>query len=145
MENFKKQVLELVNAKDRESDKYFSWLRFLIGLTATLLGIIVSLRNTNDQTYCQHIVFATTIISMTFSIIFGSILLFVEVRLLRDEIKQREIWLTKLANNEQELIEIEVINHPWYFKLVKLTTISFFYISLISLSTYALISEFMEI
>ena len=145
MENFKKQVIELVNAKDREIEKYFSWLRFQIGLSATLLGILVSLRNTNDQTYCQHIAFATTILSMTLSIIFGSILLFVEVRLLRDEIKQQEILLTKLANNKHELIEIVVINHPWYFKLVKLITLSFFYISLISLTTYALISEFIEI
>ena len=77
MENFKKQVIELVNAKDRESEKYFSWLRFLIGLTATLLGIIVSLRDTNDQTYYQHMLFATTILSMTLSIIFGSILLLI--------------------------------------------------------------------
>jgi hypothetical protein len=145
MENFKNQVIELINAKERESEKYFSWLKYLIGLTSTLLGILVSLRNTNDQSYCQHIAFAATILSMTVSIIFGSILLFVEVKLLREEIKQREKWLTKLANNEHELIEIEVLNHPWYFKSVKVFTISCFYMSLISMTTYALISEFMEI
>lgn len=145
MEDFKKQVIEFINAKDRESEKYYSWLKYLIGLTATLLGILVSLRNTNDQTYCQHIAFSTTILSMTASIIFGSILLFVEVKLLREEIKQRGKWLTKLGNNEHEFIEIEVLNHPWYFKTVQLITISFFYISLISLTIYALISEFKKI
>ena len=145
MEDFNKQVIEFINAKDRESEKYFSWLKYLIGLTATLLGILVSLRNTNDQTNYQHIAFSTTILSMTASIIFGSILLFVEVKLLREEIKQRGKWLTKLGNNEHELIEIEVLNHPWYFKSVQLITISFFYISLISLTIYALISEFKKI
>ena len=142
MENFKRQFEELLKDKDAESGKFFSWLRYLISMTATLLGILIALRDSSNQSYSQHIFFALTILLMSSSIIFGSILLFTEIKLLRLAIKQREIWLTKLINNENEYIEFQVINPPWYFQTLKIISITCFYSALVSLVTYALISEF---
>jgi hypothetical protein len=83
---------------------------------------------------------------MLFSIIFGSLLVFIEVKLLRLEIIQREKWLEKWLekynNGTQSQIEIETIDFPWYFHLLKFITIASFYLSITSLVVYSLISEF---
>jgi hypothetical protein len=142
MENLRRQIEELIKTKNSESKSYFTWLKFIISLNVTLLGILIALRDSSNQTKIQHIVYAITIVLMLFSIIFGSLLVFIEVKLLRLEIIQREEWLIKYYNGTQSQIEIETIDFPWYFHLLKIITIACFYLSITSLVTYSLISEF---
>ncbi len=142
MDNIKRQVEEIIRVKDSESKSYFTWLKFIISLNVTLLGILIVLRDSSNQTKIQHIVYAITIVLMLFSVIFGSILVFTEIKLLRLEIIQREEWLTKYVEGKQSKIEIETIDFPWYFHFLKIVTIASFYLSITSLVVYSLISEF---
>jgi hypothetical protein len=142
MENIRRQIEELIETKNLESKSYFKWLKFIISLNVTLLGIIIALRDYSNQTKIQHIVYAITIVLMLLSIIFGSLLVFIEVKLLRLEIITREGWLKKYYDGKQSQIEIETIDFPWYFHLLKVITIASFYLSITSLVVYSLISEF---
>ncbi len=142
MENIRRQIEELIKTKNLESRSYFTWLKFIISLNVTLLGILIALRDSSNQTKIQHIVYAITIVLMLFSIIFGSLLVFIEVKLLRLEIIKREEWLKKYYDGKQSQIEIDTIDFPWYFHLLKVITIVSFYLSITSLVVYSLISEF---
>lgn len=135
-QNLKTKIEEFILLKEKENDKFFAWFRNIIGMAIALLGILVSFRSSEQMAYIPHLIFSISISLITLGIISGVIILFVEIRWLRNELEIKVKWINRLILGSKDKFEIENIPTPWYFKLLKSICYLSFILSLISLSIF---------
>jgi hypothetical protein len=133
-QNLRTKLEEFVSIKEKESDKYFAWLRNIIGMAITLMGVLISLRNVNNENKYANLLFAISISLIALGIITGALLLYVEIHLLRKEIEIRNEWIKNLINGIADKFEIETIPNPWYFKLVQFLCYTSFLFAIVGLA-----------
>lgn len=138
-QNLRNKIEEFVALKEKESEKYFAWLRNIIGMAIALMGILISLRPETNENQCANFIFAISISLIALGIISGAMMLFVEIHWLRKEIEIRAGWINKLVDGKADEFEAETIPNPWYFKLVKFVCYSTFLTALISLAIFTYI------
>jgi hypothetical protein len=81
--NLKNKIEEFVSLKEKESEKYFEWLRNIIGIAIALMGILISMRTENNENQCANLIFSVSISFIALGIISGALLLFVEIHWLK--------------------------------------------------------------
>jgi hypothetical protein len=139
-ENIRSKIENFTALKEQASEKYYTWVRNIIAMAVGLLGILVSLKSSDPQTTIQHSLFSTSIGLIASGILSGSILLFAEIKLMREEIKIHAVWINKVLKNLPDKFDVKTIPNPWYFKLVKGLCYFSFSLSLISITLYTIYS-----
>ncbi len=135
-QNMRNKIEEFVALKDKESEKYFAWLRNIIGMAIAMMGILISLRTESRENPCANLIFSISISLISLGIISGALLLFAEIHLLRKEIEIRAGWIKKIIDDKKVHFEAEIIQNPWYFKIVKSICYISFISALISLAIF---------
>lgn len=138
--NLRSKIEDFVALKDKESDKYFAWLRNILAMAIGLIGILVSLRPTERMEYYPHLLFSLAIGLISLGILTGAVILFVEIKLLGVEIEIKAKWINKILRGTQDEFEVESIPNPWYFKVVKAICYLSFSLSLVVLTTYTFLT-----
>jgi uncharacterized membrane protein len=143
--NLDKQTFEIFNkyrsAEDKSHDLFSSWVKTIVAVSAGLVSVLVSLRQTKSDTPLQHVLFSLTIIGLTLGILSGVILLRRQIALTD---KQRNFYRKKLGekllyNNFPETLEFLSVG-----KLYKIAMYVFYLsltISLLALTVYAVLKD----
>jgi hypothetical protein len=135
-QNLRNKIEEFIALKDKESEKYFAWLRNIIGMAIAMMGILISLKPDKLENPFANLIFAISISLIALGIISGVILLFVEIHWLREEIKIRSKWIDKLVAGKADKFEADNIPNPWYFKPVKIVCYTSFLSALVGLAIF---------
>lgn len=135
-ENLRHKIEEFVALKDKESEKYFAWLRNIIGMAIALMGLLISLRPEIHDNACANLIFSISISLIALGIISGAILLFVEIHWLRKEIKIKAKWINKLLEGKSDKFEVEDIPNPWYFGVTKFVCYLSFFMAIVGLAIF---------
>lgn len=139
-DNLKTKLDEFISLKKEENEKYFLWLRNIIGMAIAFLGILVSFKSKDETSLLTHLVFSISISLISLGIISGTILLFTEIKWLREEIKIKSKWMSNLLKGGQNNFEIVEIPIPWYIKPLKIACYFSFIFSLVFISIYTFLT-----
>jgi hypothetical protein len=77
-QNLRNKIEEVLALKEKESKKYFAWLRNIIGMAIALMGILISLRLEIHDNPCANLIFSISISLIALGVISGALLLYVE-------------------------------------------------------------------
>lgn len=147
--NLDKQTQEIFDkyksVEDKSHDLFSNWVKTIVAVSAGLVSVLVSLRQTTSETKLQHILFSITIIGLTLGILSGAILLHRQIAL-TDKLRkfyweQLEHKLFYNKNPDQiGFLEVGIIYKiSIYVFYLSLT------ISLLALTIYAVIKDSLSV
>ena len=134
----KKTILtDLKETQDKIDEKYSNFLKTILSLSVGFLGILVSLRSGEPNTFLQKIFFIVTIILLVIGILCSTILLFSEVHFLRE--KMNLVWnqLHELLQGKLYEPDIGSVAVPLLYRIAKRAGYTAFVLSLISVCFYS--------
>ena len=126
---------------NEKQDKFYSFLKYIITISAGLIAVMVSLKQGTSPTLLVHYLFVGTIGLLTLGILFGAIVLYEEIVLL--EKSRKAVWeniqLMLQTNNDEDLIEH--IQTSIFYRISRFLSFSCFILGLLSLVTYAIMID----
>jgi hypothetical protein len=129
---------ELKELQDKRQEKFYSWVKTIITLSVGLFGILISFKSTLPMSLVKSILFAISISSLGFGILFGLIVLFSEVHIL-DRLKSSRVKLTiRELDGKINDLDFEIVKESFFFRISIFICITFYLISLFSLITYSI-------
>ncbi len=109
------QIDRIEEIQNLRQQKYFDWLKNILTIAVAFLGLIISLKSENDQSFYKHIFFSITILLLSIGILFGSIVLYSEVHLLNRLRNRRVVYLRGLEDgNNESYTKIHIPPHKFY-------------------------------
>ncbi len=133
-------ITEMANRHSQVHAERFSkneaWLKGIITIASGLIAVLVSLKSGVSKTYLQHVVFVSTVALLSLGILFGTIVLYENINLLRIQEKILYDHLVELLNGSRQDM-VEVIKSKKIYKICFYLCLTSFLLSLIALVVYA--------
>lgn len=134
-----KQYKKLLDMSVERSNKYSDWIRNLILISASIIGLLVSLKLNHPKTEQEYITFVIAIIGLGVGILAGSISLYAEILLLD---KTRRIYadsLIEIMQNNSKELPLGFICKSIFSRIVGVICLSSFFVSIVSLVIYGIL------
>lgn len=128
-------------AKSRNDSEY-SWVKQVLVAISTILGLIISLKDSNSQTYNEHIAFVVAILSNGLCVLVGLLFLHRETDVQHSLLGKYVKHISDSSENKSgELIEDA---QKRIYEVLKAAFFVLLFLSIISLLVYAIYSDKVE-
>ena len=137
--DLEKHTLDLTEIQEKKRKAFSDWLKNIITISSTILGILISLKTEKTKSTEEHYIFIFTITSIGLGILSGLILLFSEVTVFSlFESKKKEQILQLLDGKERVIDSVKI---PKIYTFLKYFCFFSFFCSLILLIIFAILSD----
>lgn len=122
-------------------DLFANWIKTIVAISAGLISVLVSLKQTNSETTSELLLFSTSIIGLTIGILSGVILLHRHIELIE---KSREWHYNQLLKRLSETSikgEVDILKVGAIYKICEYVFYSSLTMSLLALTTYAILKD----
>ncbi|MDO8992092.1 hypothetical protein [Daejeonella sp.] len=110
-------IKKLYDLTVNKSEKYFSWLRQLLLMASSLLGILISLHLKPSEDNYTHALFSITLLLLGLGILSGSIALYADVYVSKRMARLMRESLQKQVLQNSEAFEPFVVTTPKIFSV----------------------------
>ncbi|MBC5839772.1 hypothetical protein [Flavobacterium muglaense] len=132
------RISELQEIQDKKLEKFYAWIKNLITLSVGLFGILISFKSDLPMSMVKSILFAISISSLGFGILFGLIVQFSEVSVL-DQLKSSRVKRTiKELDGIATESDFDVVTESIFYRISKVLCVLFYIVSLFSLIGYSI-------
>lgn len=138
-----RNVYNYVEITNRSIDKEYLWFKNTISVIAIILGLVISLKNTKSDNIYEFYLFSISVLSCGFCILCGLIFLYAEPdTLYRHRDKYMKYILQRDASGGRE---ITATDHRKIFDILRIAFFVFLVLSILSLITYAVVSNYPDL
>jgi hypothetical protein len=137
--DLEKHNLALSEIQEKKRVAFSDWLKNIITIASAILGILISLKTEKTKSVEEHYIFIFTITSIGLGILSGLIVLFSEVTLFSLFESKKKEQILQLLDGKDHIIDY--VGIPRIYTFLKYFCFFSFFCSLISLITFAILSD----
>jgi hypothetical protein len=135
LDDYYRQLAEL---SQKQMEKHYAWLRYLLLLASGSLSILVALRSGASNTRTAHAILSAALASLGLGILLGSIALYGENRIALETVKKTAEELLRRLNNPGTPDESFSVRKPVVCIVAERGCYVFLVLAVISLVAYAI-------
>ena len=136
----REEIEKILELSGKETQADLAWMRTVILLGSSLLGLLISLHDSNSPTICIHYMYSIIICTIALGILSGGIYLYSEVRTLN---RLRKYYTEQVLQSEegQPIDDLISASPPGFFYAMRFVSLCCFVVSIPVLVSYAIIMD----
>jgi hypothetical protein len=139
--NMNKYYNTYTETNNLATTKKYEWLKNILIMASTLIGILVSLHSKKSPNAQVHYLFSTTIISLGLGILTGAISLFAEVHTLEKAAEACKERILQALDGKEDILPLMTVPREKIFFYIEKICYASFVISILCLMAYAAVID----
>jgi hypothetical protein len=137
--DLEKHYLALSEIQEKKRNTFSDWLKNIITVATGLLAVLISLKTKKSESILEHYLFIFTIIFIALGILSGVIVLFSDIKVLSLFESKKKEQISQLLDGKN--YAIDHVTFPKFYRYLKYFCMISFFMSLILLICYAILSD----